>query len=149
MTRKILSGLTVALIFMQMSGNITAQCKGFARKSCVSQLSPYLHDGSFDAAMLTEGEEADIYKTFYAGQQYRIVVCNSDNLPPVEFWVIDSNRQILFYNKEHGMCRNWDFVPESSKQVKILIKVPANSNKKSDDEIKNGCVAILVGLKGK
>ena len=54
-----------------------AQCKSFAKKVCKLELAPYIHDGNFNAAILTEGEDAELYKTFYAGQNYRIYICGT------------------------------------------------------------------------
>ena len=54
---------------------VNAQCKGFAKKICKIELEPFIHDGNFHAAILTEGEEAELYKTFYSDTEYRIAVC--------------------------------------------------------------------------
>jgi hypothetical protein len=139
----------LVLFFTSLSFNASAQCKGFAKKFCKLDLVPYIHDGNYNAAMLTEGEEADFYKTFYADQQYRILICGSDNLPQIEFKVIDANRNVLYNNKEHNMSKTWDFKLESSQQLKIVVKVPASAQKKSESEIISGCVAIMVGFKEK
>ena len=37
-----------------------AQCKNFAKKVCKLELNPYIHDGNFNAAILTEGEDAEL-----------------------------------------------------------------------------------------
>lgn len=129
------------------SYNVSAQCKGFAKKVCKSELIPYIHDGNYTAAMLVEGEEADFYKTFYANQQYRLVVCGTETLPPIEFKVIDANRNVLYSNRDHNMAKAWDFKLESSQQLRIVVKVPASGQKKSETEILSGCVAIMIGFK--
>lgn len=146
--RKILSYILFVLFCSAISFNVSAQCKGFAKKVCKSELIPYIHDGNFNAAMLTEGEEADFYKTFYADQQYRLVICGAESLPPVEFKVMDANKNILFSNKEHNLVKNWDFKLESSQQLRIVVKVPTNGQKKAED-IQSACVAIMIGFKDK
>jgi hypothetical protein len=147
--KKILPVFALFLFITSVSYDVTAQCKGFAKKICKSALSPYIHDGNYDAAILTEGEEADAYKTFYAGQQYRLYICSTESLPPIEFKVIDANRNVLFNNKDHDMVKYWDFTPESSQQLRIVIKVTTSGQKKVDTDIVSGCVAILVGFKDK
>lgn len=147
--RKILSFFILVLIGTALSFNVSAQCKNFARKVCKSELTPYIHDGNYNAAILSEGEEADFYKTFYADQQYRLVICTTESLPPIEFKVIDANRNVLYSNKDHNMSKSWDFKLESSQQLRIVIKVPASGTKKSEGEIQSGCVAIMVGFKDK
>lgn len=127
--------------------SVNAQCKGFAKKICKVELEPYIHDGNFHAAVLTEGEEAELYKTFYSDTDYRIAICGSDALPNVEFKVIDANKNVLYSNKDHNFSRTWDFKLQSSQQLKILVKVYPSG--KNADEVVSGCVAIMFGFKEK
>jgi hypothetical protein len=145
--KKIVPIVITAILLSFGSYNVSAQCKGFAKKVCKVLLIPYIHDGNYNAAMLTEGEEADFYKTFYADQQYRIVICGTDALPQVEFKVIDANRNVLFNNRDNKMVNFWDFKVETSQQLRIVVKVPTSKQKKSEEEIISGCVAILIGFK--
>lgn len=127
--------------------NVNAQCKGFAKKICKNELEPYIHDGNYHAAILTEGEEAELYKTFYSDTEYRIGVCGSDALPNVEFKVIDQNKNILYTNKDHNFARTWDFKLQASQQLKILVKVHPSG--KNAEDVVSGCVAIMFGFKEK
>jgi hypothetical protein len=132
-----------ALVFIPLSVN--AQCKSFAKKICKVELAPYIHDGNYHAAILTVGEEAELYKTFYSDTDYRISVCGSDDLPDIEFRVIDSDRNILYTNKSNDYSRIWDFRLEASQQLKIFVKVPSTEGLPED--ITTGCVAIMFGFK--
>lgn len=134
--------LVFALVFL--SNNASAQCKGFAKKICKLELIPYIHDGNYHAAILTEGEEAELYKTFYSGQDYRLAICGSDALPDIEFQVIDAYKNVLYDNTEHNKSRVWDFQLEASQQLKITVRVP-NSNTESEYPA-SGCVAIMFGF---
>lgn len=124
-----------------------AQCKGFAKKICKLELIPYIHDGNYHAAILTEGEEAELYKTFYSGQEYRIAICGTDALPDIEFQVIDSYKNVLYDNRVDNMSRVWDFKLESSQQLKIAVKVPVSGEE--NEYPSSGCVAIMFGFKDK
>ncbi|MBA7539443.1 hypothetical protein ES705_31722 [subsurface metagenome] len=137
----------ITLVFaLALLNNIaSAQCKGFAKKICKLELIPYIHDGNYHAAILTEGEEAELYKTFYSGQNYRLAICGSDALPDIEFKVIDAYKNVLYDNTEHNKDRVWDFQLEASQQLKITVKVP-NSNTESEYPA-SGCVAIMFGFK--
>lgn len=147
--KKVLPIFVFAILLSVISINVSAQCKGFAKGICKLQLLPYIHDGNYTAALLTEGEEAELYKTFFADQEYRIAVCGSEVLSSVEFKVIDANRNVLYNNKDHNLAKTWDFKLESSQQLKIVVKVPASTQKKADSEIISGCVAIMFGVKAK
>jgi hypothetical protein len=140
--------VVVFLFLITVNFSANGQCKSFAKKICKLELIPYIHDGNYHAAVLTEGEEAELYKTFYEGQEYRIAVCGSEVFANVEFKVIDANKKVLYSNKDHGMSKIWDFKLESSQQLKIVVKVPVSSATKPETEIVSGCVAIMFGFKG-
>ncbi len=135
----------LALTFVSLA--VSAQCKGFAKKICKLELIPYVHDGNYHAAILTEGEEAELYKTFYAGQEYKLAICGSDALPDIQFKVIDAYRNVLYDNTENNNTKTWEFKLESSQQLKIAVKVPKTSE--DSDYPASGCVAIMFGFKEK
>ncbi len=145
--KRILSALFILSIAAIFTSNVNAQCKGFAKKMCKLELIPYIHDGNYNAAILTEGEEAELYKTFFSDQEYRLAVCSAPNLKPIEFKVVDANRKVLYDNKEHNMSKTWDFKLESSQQLKIIVKVPVEDAEAMDPQ--SGCVAIMFGFKEK
>lgn len=134
----------LVLAFIPLSG--FSQCKSFAKKVCKLELAPYIHDGNFNAAILTEGEDAELYKTFYAGQNYRIYICGSDALPDIEFQVLDVSRNVLYDNRKNDYSRIWDFKLESSQQLIISLRVKNNEDEQMDELI-SGCVAIMFGIK--
>ena len=122
-----------------------AQCKSFAKKVCKLELTPYIHDGNYNAAILTEGEDAELYKTFYADQNYRIYICGSDALPDIEFQVLDVNRNVLYDNRKNDYKRVWDFKLQASQQLIISLRV--RNSEDETDELVSGCVAIMFGIK--
>ena len=136
---------TVAIALLTLLPlSVNAQCKGFAKKICKAELTPYIHDGNYHAAILSIGEEAELYKTFYSDTDYRIAVCGSTNLPDIEFRVIDSDRNVLYSNKDKEYSMTWDFRLEASQQLKIFVKVPTAEG--MPEEIDSGCVAIMFGF---
>ena len=99
----------IALFIIASSLNVDAQCKGFAKKVCLPELGAYTHDGNYHAAILVEGEEAELYKTFYSDMEYRVAICGEEKLPDIEFRVLDSNRNVLYSNKDANYAKTWDF----------------------------------------
>jgi hypothetical protein len=123
---------------------MNAQCKQFAKNTCKAGLEPYQHDGNYHAALLLEGEEAELYKTFYSDREYRIGVCGANNFDAIEFKVVDTrNDKVLYDNSLHDYDWKWDFNLESSQQLKIVVKVPIPDA--NLDEPQEGCVAIMFG----
>jgi hypothetical protein len=141
---KLLRIIPIILIFITCSIDAGAQCKGFAKKICLPELGSYTHDGNYHAAVLVEGEEAELYKTFYADMDYRLAVCGAENLPNVEFSIYDANRNQLFSSKDSD-SKVWDFKLQSSQQLKLVVKVGSFSQ---PGEIPaSGCVSIMFGFK--
>ena len=125
--------------------SVNGQCKAFAKRSCLPELGSYTHDGNYHATTLLEGEEAELYKTFYSDMEYRLSVAGDESLPPVEFTVVDADRNILFSNKNSDHVKTWDFKLQSSQQLRIIIKV--NSSGQQGGTPAQGCVAIMFGFK--
>jgi len=124
-----------------------AQCKQFAKNTCKVGLAPYQHDGNYHAAILLEGEEAELYKTFYSNTDYRIGVCGANNLGNIEFIIVDGTGKVLYNNKLHSYDWKWDFKLDASQQLKIVIKIPVSATQGQDPM--EGCVAIMFGFKDK
>ncbi len=137
--------LTVVLLAC-LPSKAEGQCKSFARHLCRPVLENFRHDGNYHAAVLEQGEEAELYKTFFAGQTYRIAVCGTEDLPDIEFSILDNQRNELYNNRTNDYSNTWDFRMEASQQLMVRIKVPPDppGNKSAA-----GCVAILFGISGR
>lgn len=137
----------IALFILVWSGTADAQCKAFARKECLPELGAYTHDGNYHAAVLIEGEEAELYKTFYSDMEYRVAIIGESKLPSIEFRILDVNKNVLYSNKDKDFASTWDFKLQSSQQLKLIVKV--SSFNKPGDTPASGCVAIMFGFKVK
>lgn len=143
---KVIRIISVLTLFLAVATiNASAQCKAFAKNECLPKLSPYTHDGNYHSAVLVEGEEAELYKTFYSDMEYRVDIMGASNLPNVEFRVLDDNKNVIYSNKDNNYAKTWDFKLENSKQLKLVVKVLTNS--KPGDIPASGCVAIMFGFK--
>ncbi len=140
MTRLILLILSILILKLPVLG----QCFNFAKEITKNQLPPYIHDGNYNTTLLSEGQEAEFFKTFYAGQKYRIIIESDDILADPEFEVMDKSRKVLFNNKKNGDSQNWDFTLEKSQQLIISIKVPRDEQNKGKP--KRGCISIIFGF---
>ena len=135
----------LALFLIGSNAYVNGQCKAFAKKVCLPELASYTHDGNYHAAVLVEGEEAELYKTFYSDMDYRVAICGEDKLPDIEFMVLDANKNVLYSNKDANFAKTWDFKLESSQQLKLVVKVTSSSQSGGTPE--SGCVAIMFGFK--
>jgi len=142
---RILRILIVIAMFAFTAAQVEAQCFSYARGVCKTELKEFVHDGNYNATVLSEGESAEIYKTFFSGQEYRVVVCKVDSLPPVNFQVIDEEDKILFDSEKHGGEHVWDFKVESTQL--LIIRVVVSEKDKASKEKIAGCVSVLFGIK--
>jgi hypothetical protein len=124
---------------------VNAQCKGFTKKECMPSLKPYVYNGQLNSAVLNEGDVAELLLTFYSGQDYRIFVCAQDMLGNIEFKLLDTDRNTIFYNKDHDLVKFWDFKSNSTQQLIVQVRVPVAEVK--SEIVQSGCVSILAGFK--
>lgn len=124
---------------------VNAQCKGFTKKECMPGLKPYVYNGQLNSAVLNEGDVAELLLTFYSAQNYRIYICAQEMLGNIEFKLLDTDRNTLFYNKDHDFVKFWDFKSNSTQQLIVQVRVPHAEVK--SEIIQSGCVSILVGFK--
>ncbi len=137
----------LAILILGAIVSVDGQCKAFAKKVCLPELGAYTHDGNYHAAILVEGEEAELYKTFYSDMDYRVAICGEDKLPNIEFRILDANKNILYSNKDANYAKTWDFKLQSSQQLKLVLKVLTLNP--SGDTPASGCVSIMFGFKMK
>ncbi len=135
----------LAILLGLISLNAYNQCKGFTKKECVPQIKPFTYNGQLNMAVLNPGDVAELVVTFYRGQDYRLFVCAQDNLGKVEFKLLDSERNTIFYNKEHDMVNYWDFHSNATQQLIVQVRVPQLEEEMA--VAPSGCVSILVGFK--
>jgi hypothetical protein len=112
----LLLGLTVSTLLNQLS----AQKVSIA--SCKSALGEFKHDGNFNSTVLGANESAEMYKTFFSGMTYRMVLCKPDALKAIHVRVIDGDGRVLFDNKDHNYQLVWDFSVRSTQMLVIQMK---------------------------
>jgi len=149
--RNIYRLLALLLLAINLPLSSYSQCKGFAKKKCIPQLTPFIHNGQLNSTTLAEGESAELVMTFYSGQQYRILVCGQKNLGKIEFQLMDTDRNVIFDSKKHKSASYWDFDVNATQQFIILVTTPKqgkhSSAKLPGTLVQSGCVALLVGFK--
>src|SRR4026207_554633 len=86
-----------------------AQCKAYAKKSCLPKVSPFTHNGQLNSATLVAGQKVQLEMTFYSGQNYRILVCAQDVLGKVDFRLLDTDKNVVFNSRDNNSPDHWDF----------------------------------------
>ncbi|SMO73265.1 hypothetical protein SAMN06265379_10663 [Saccharicrinis carchari] len=126
--------------------NGQAQCVSFAKNVAKPKLGNFVHDGNYNATILGVGETAELYKTFFEGQTYRVSVTKIDKLPNIHFRLIDKENNVIFDNKDHHYADIWDFTVKSTQMLVLKLKV-LDDYQSENPSVTKGCVAVLFGIK--
>jgi len=137
--------LAVILTVKSSKSQTSASCKNFAKSGFeILDTNVFVHDGRYNALKLSEGDKIDVYKPFYKGRTYKIVVVSEDNLPVLSFKVINIQRQTLYESGESNNAQYWEYTPEKNENLIITVEIPAAD---ASEKVENGCVAVIVGYK--
>lgn len=137
--------LFLALVaFLGMAQEADAQCKSYVKRNCRPGLTPYLHNGQVNNAILVPGDKAELLLTFFAGQEYRLMICSMPVLGAVSFRVLDSDRNPIYESKKNPSQNYFDFKVASTQQLIVEINVP--EAKTNNDIVPEGCVSVLIGF---
>ncbi|GAF02331.1 hypothetical protein JCM21142_3965 [Saccharicrinis fermentans DSM 9555 = JCM 21142] len=143
MKKAFLLGLLVFALYL--TPNLCmAQCASFAKNVGKVKLGEFIHDGNYNATVLGTGETAELYKTFFAGQKYRVAISKIESLPNIHFRLVDKDNHILFDNKEHDFTDVWDFTVETTQMLILKLKVLDDFS--NNENTTKGCVAVLFGI---
>ncbi len=110
--------------------------------NCAKHLSAkFISDGQmYRANLLNSDEVAEFHSTFYGGTTYRIAACTGLSDGNLIFNVYDTERNLLFSNKDYKNAPYWDFKVTSSIECIIEARLnPANQG--------SGRAVILIGFK--
>ena len=94
---------------------------------------------------LSEGEEAELYKTFYSDMEYRLSICGDEGFHMSNSGFSMPIRMFSIQTRNRKYARTWDFKLQSSQQLRIVIKVPSSGQQGGTPA--SGCVAIMFGFK--
>ncbi|WP_430816035.1 hypothetical protein [Carboxylicivirga sp. RSCT41] len=135
----------VLITLLVISGALaSAQCINYARNAGKDLLGDYIHDGNYNGAVLEEGEKAELYKTFFSGQSYRVGISKVAQLPDIHLRILDKAGNVLFDNADYDYRLVWDFKVESTQMLVVELNVLERDGEHED--LVSGCVAVLFGL---
>lgn len=135
--------LPILLILPLMS---SAQCRSFTKKKCLPELEGYAQNDNFNSAVLIPGDEAELLLTFYAGKEYRLLVCAHPVLGKVEFEVLDTDDEVIYNSDDEVEDEHiFDFKVASTQQLIVRIRVPESESPAT--LVHEGCVSVMIGSK--
>ncbi len=145
MNKFIVKFIVFSFFSLFIFNKLNAQCIDLVKDKGFTYLdtSKYMPEARFNALPLREGDDVDIYKSFFKGRNYRIVVVGAENMPKLNFRVTNFQRQVL-YDSSITKMESWDFISEMNQNLIISVFVPKQEDKKKRPE--SGCVAVVIGF---
>ncbi|MFP4025165.1 MAG: hypothetical protein ACLFVR_11635 [Thiohalospira sp.] len=130
----LISLLSTTYIYCQENTSIN-QCDNLLN-------SGYISSGQEYRANLDENNKAKFFTTFYGDSNYRIIACSDNKEVPLIFSVYDSEKNLLFCNRDYDYTPYWNFSFTST--VDCVIEIELKNDKHVKDE-----VLLLIGFKEK
>ncbi|MGE0088088.1 MAG: hypothetical protein AB7S50_01275 [Bacteroidales bacterium] len=136
---------TVLFVVFTMLGSISnalAQNNSVSNCSNLVNTDGYVSDGQEYLIKLDENNRARFKATFYGGSYYRIVGCTNISSSKMILTVYDTDKNILFCNKDYDYLPYWNFKFTST--VDCIIEFEFDRDIAIKEE-----VLLLIGFKEK
>ena len=141
MSFRYLKYITFFSFVLLIASNSFAQ--NSSQKNCANLLSSgFVSDGQEYKAKLDENNIAKFYTTFYGGSQYRLIACSDLEKYPLILSVFDTEKNLLFCNKNYDYTPYWNFTFTST--LDCIIELEFDTETPIKDE-----VMLLIGFKEK
>ncbi len=121
----------------------SAQVSDTVANACAKHLeSQFISDGQqYRALLMNTDETAEFHTTLYGGSIYRIAACSGLTDGNLVFSVYDSERNLLYTNKDYKNAPWWDF--KINNTLDCIIEAKLNS----EGGASSGRAVILIGFK--
>ena len=139
----------ILFIFLSFIFTIKAQqnasCMDFSKTSVdILTENNYLPDGKYNSIKLRQGDKIEVYKPFYRGKKYYLIITSDENLPGIIVELKDISRQIIFQSEEASIIHEFEYNPDKNQNLIISVQVIESED---FDASEQGCVSIVVGFR--
>ncbi len=143
MKSKIIITIIISILLFNLKA-IDAQCLDFVKTKGFEILNTekYMPEGRFDAMMLSEGDNLTVYKSFFRGKTYRVVVIGAENLPALNFKIKTMQGKVIYDNTTDGNKTQWNYTSDRNQNLIVYIEIPVKQTQPN-----TGCVAVVLGHK--
>jgi len=159
--KRLIIFIPIFIFILFYSNAAKSQCQEYIEAVAEYELEPYILDGNFQARIIYEGDSIQVYRTFLAGNSYKISVIGMDmftkfiTITDADGFIVFKNYQIndeepVYFESKTGETVSgfginyWEFVPETSQNLKITVQIEKIAKK---DKLRiQGCVGVVVGF---
>jgi len=147
--------LSIFLIALFPNFLLAQDCVDYHKVNCKppQTTANYTTDQASRSGLLMKGQSSEFRLTFYQGRDYRITICNELPLgDKIQYQIIDwEDQSVLYDNKEFNYEKNFEFSVLITRNVKIVVSVPADDKTLKTNTIgfkpkptQMGCVGVLI-----
>jgi len=115
------------------------QCDALSEACAKSISKQFIVDPNFFQTELNPQDLASIRAVWLKGNTYRLSICGSDTKPYI-IMVYDEQGQLLFDNTQFDRAQVWDFFPENTMHVQVIIRP-------NEQSVDRSCVSVLTAFK--
>ena len=132
----------IALISLFFAFQITAFSQADQTLQLCEQhlVPPFVSDGQEYRALLNGDQVAEFNVTFYGGSTYRVIACSGTAEGQLIFSVYDTDKNLLFTNRDYQNSPYWDFKIKNT----VNVTIEAELEKKDGN---SGFAFIQIGFK--
>jgi len=135
----------ICLFNLQIYSQENAGCRDFTQNSITSlNENEFLPDGKYNSVKLNPGDKIEVYKPFYKGREYMILVQADVSLPGISVELKDVTKNIIYNTTEIKSVQEILFTPDKNQNIIISVVVSKSANV---DINVNACVSVVVGFK--
>ncbi|HET6227391.1 MAG TPA: hypothetical protein VFF27_13995 [Bacteroidia bacterium] len=145
MKKKYVYALCIAMMLLTTPLITKAQCNTFVKKKCMFKVVPFTSNGQVNTSTLEAGKTISLNLSFFAGKDYRIIVCSEEILGDVTFKIIDKSKKVVFNSADNDHPDFWDFKAKSTQPLTVEVTSPPSQSTSS--VVPSGCLSIIVGFK--
>ncbi len=142
MKKGILKLVLIAGGFLMVTA-ASAQVNDTVANACARHLeNQFISDGQqYRALLMNTDETAEFHTTLFGGSIYRIAACSGLSDGNLVFSVYDTERHLLYTNKDYKNASYWDFKINNTLDCVIEAKLNGEGGQSS------GRAVILIGFK--
>ena len=109
--KKVIFKIALVICSLVKVNSLSAQMSDTVANSCAKHLeNQFISDGQqYRALLMNTDETAEFHTTLFGGTMYRIAACTGLSDGNLIFSVYDTERNLLFTNKEYKNSPYWDF----------------------------------------
>ncbi len=136
--------LTILFLATFLNAQENVSCRDFTQTSVdILTENNFLPDGNFNSVRLCQGDKIEIYKPFYKGRDYMLIVTSEEVLPGIIVEVKDMTRKVILKSDKPEKLHQLNYTPDKNQNLIISVLVTKSEEYSAENK---GCVSVVIGF---